>query len=199
MQNYDPSQFVFLHGPAPLPANAPENFTPQQHTAYAVAQAVETLSQWSPVTVSTRSMSPQVAGRLLGYMLLEAPTVEGRDNVTFEIASCNGDETRLKQLGHLYAKVYIQTCESFSSNSEVVMLTTSFQSRRTAGGPLVTWTQTSHHLLYLRTRKTKKTKRKKRMLLPVAWKKPIGETKQNVSCLPVRYVSTLRSVLGLET
>ncbi len=25
------------------------------------------------------------------------------------------------------------------------------------------------------------------------------ETKQNVSCLPVRYVSTLRSVLGLET
>ncbi|KAK0239757.1 hypothetical protein EDD85DRAFT_462036 [Armillaria nabsnona] len=106
MQNYDPSQFVFPHGPAPLPANAPENFTPQQHTAYAVAQAVESLS---PVTVSTRSMSPQVAGRLLGYMLLEAPTAEGRDNVTFEIASCSGDETRLKQLAQLYAKVYIQT------------------------------------------------------------------------------------------
>ncbi len=83
-------------------------------------------------------MSTQVAGRLLGYMLLEAPTAEGRDNVTFEIASCSGDETRLKQLAQLYAKVYIQTCEPFSSNSEVVMLTTSFQSRRTAGGPLVT-------------------------------------------------------------
>ncbi|PBK92936.1 hypothetical protein ARMGADRAFT_1165250 [Armillaria gallica] len=106
MKNYDPSQFFFPHGPAPLPANAPENFSPQQHTAYAVAQAVESLS---PVTVSTRSMSPQVAGRLLGYMLLEAPTAEGRDNVTFEIASCSGDETRLKQLAQLYAKVYIQT------------------------------------------------------------------------------------------
>ncbi|PBK78541.1 hypothetical protein ARMSODRAFT_1078079 [Armillaria solidipes] len=109
MHNYDPLQFVFPHGPAPLPANAPQNFAPQQHTAYAVAQAVESLSQWSPVTVSTGSMTPQMAGRLLGYMLLEAPTAEGRDNVTFEIASCSGDETRLKQLAQLYAKVYIQT------------------------------------------------------------------------------------------
>ncbi|KAK0467012.1 uncharacterized protein EV420DRAFT_1758894 [Desarmillaria tabescens] len=110
MPNYDTLQFVFPHGPAPLPAHAPENFTAQQNEAYVGAQAIESLSGWS--VMSPGSMTPQVAGRLLGYMLLEAPTVEGRDNVTFEIASCAGDEARLKQLAQLYAKVYIRTFQA---------------------------------------------------------------------------------------
>ncbi|KAK0467013.1 uncharacterized protein EV420DRAFT_660011 [Desarmillaria tabescens] len=107
MPNYDTLQFVFPHGPAPLPAHAPENFTAQQNEAYVGAQAIESLSEWS--VMSSGSMTPRVAGRLLGYMLLEAPTVEGRDNVTFEIVSCAGDEARLKQLTQLYAEVYIRT------------------------------------------------------------------------------------------
>ncbi|KAK0449775.1 uncharacterized protein EV420DRAFT_764327 [Desarmillaria tabescens] len=146
MPNYDPLQFVFPRGPAPLPTSTPENFTTKQHTAYAGAQAIESLSQWS--VVSAGSMKPQVAGRLLGYMLLEAPTVEGRDNVTFEIASCGGDEARLKQLAQLYAAVYIRTFkvndgktpnhideplpDSYGGEKEDVPLRTRWETRRNA-------------------------------------------------------------------
>ncbi|PBK69277.1 hypothetical protein ARMSODRAFT_1004521 [Armillaria solidipes] len=123
MLNYDPLQFVLPRGPASLPANAPENFTAQQHTAYVGAQTVESLSQWS--AVSAGSMKPQVAGRILGYMLLEAPTAEGRDNVTFEIASCGEDETRLKQLAQLYAAVYIRTFKANEGRTPIHMDETS--------------------------------------------------------------------------
>ncbi|KAK0239126.1 hypothetical protein EDD85DRAFT_951344 [Armillaria nabsnona] len=70
-------------------------------------------------------MKPQVARRLLGYMLLEAPTAEGRDNVTSEIASCGEDETRLKQLAQLYAAVYIQTFKTNEGRTPIHMDETS--------------------------------------------------------------------------
>ncbi|KIY49502.1 hypothetical protein FISHEDRAFT_41664 [Fistulina hepatica ATCC 64428] len=47
-------------------------------------------------------LTPLVCARLLGRMLLEAPTDEGRKNVAAEIVRCNGDDVLLQELANLY-------------------------------------------------------------------------------------------------
>jgi hypothetical protein len=62
------------------------------------------------VTQSSPEFDLLTCARFLGYMLLEAPTVEGRNNLSGEVLECTTDEQRLK-LAESYLRCFLLCCK----------------------------------------------------------------------------------------
>lgn len=99
--------------PLPRPNSFNTSNEPVLHVAYSRCLVLETNVLASPVAVvpQTGRLSPLVCARLLGRLLLEAPTDDGRANVASEIMRCQ-DESNLQQLANLYKDHFIRCCKS---------------------------------------------------------------------------------------
>ena len=92
--------------PQPLPNNPFPAGTParQAYTTCLTLEASFPLVNWSgPPTV--------VCARLLGYLIVHAPTIHGRTDVANEINSCNNDEEKLHVLAQFYINHFLRVCE----------------------------------------------------------------------------------------
>lgn len=89
----------------PLPANEFDSKT-SQFSAYARCESLEERAH----NLKRDGLPPLVCARILGYMLLHAPTDEGRDKVVTEIMSYAGDSD-LMDLAQSYSNNFIRCCE----------------------------------------------------------------------------------------
>ncbi len=97
--------------PIPLVASNPFDTIakPFLHSAYSYCldlEQNETKYGW---------LEPQMCARLLGYMILEAPTEEGRKEIALDITRCarqGNTNTGLQALAELYAEHFLRVCES---------------------------------------------------------------------------------------
>jgi hypothetical protein len=89
----------------PLPANEFDSGT-VQFSAYARCKSLEEHAHG----LQRDGLSPLVCARILGYMLLHAPTDEGRGKVANEITSYAGD-SELMGLAQSYSNNFIRCCE----------------------------------------------------------------------------------------
>ncbi|KAG8938888.1 hypothetical protein FRC04_007344 [Tulasnella sp. 424] len=89
--------------PQPLPANDYPSDSPHFH---AYERCLE-LERSEEKASGNSSIPPKICGRILGYMMREAPTSDGCDNVQREIESCESDEV-LHALAHFYAMFFLR-------------------------------------------------------------------------------------------
>ena len=94
----------------PLPRPNPFDVTNQfaSHCAYINCLGLE--DRHAAVTKSG-NLTVLICARFLGYMLVEAPSDAGRDNIASEIIRCANDEA-LQTLAELYKNHFIRCCES---------------------------------------------------------------------------------------
>ena len=90
----------------------PENEYPPGlwHDAYNRCLDFETTAHDLP---ELRSNARSMEARILGYLIREAPTPQGRDCLATEITSCLDDEA-LSELATLYLDHFIRCCASYS-------------------------------------------------------------------------------------
>src|SRR5882762_9454118 len=96
--------------PQPLPANPYNvNTHPREHSAYATCVEYEAraLAGLHPVPSGVSSL---VCARLLGYMVLHAPTHIGCENISNEVTSCANTE-QLADMAKLYIQTFLRCCE----------------------------------------------------------------------------------------
>ncbi|KAL6302408.1 hypothetical protein BKA93DRAFT_736934 [Sparassis latifolia] len=95
----------------PLP---PNKYSGLEEDAYNTCLYLERLLDWGEEIsdeVRTSKRTPQLCGRLLGYMMLEAPTPEGRLNVAKEIQTCasaSDTQDRLAGITQFYDHHFIR-------------------------------------------------------------------------------------------
>ncbi|KAG8919217.1 hypothetical protein FRC01_001407 [Tulasnella sp. 417] len=94
--------------PRPLPENPypPDSL---HFRAYNRCLELESPAENSSNEGSGLKFSLELCGRILGYMMLEAPTSEGCDNVQKEIDSLETDEA-LRDLARFYATYFLRLC-----------------------------------------------------------------------------------------
>lgn len=98
--------------PHPLPSN-PYN-TCQQGTLHAAYKRCVSLQNSHSEVVQAGRLSVLICARLLGYMILEAPTDEGRAEFVSEIVRCVNDED-LQKLAELYKNHLLRLCKLLSN------------------------------------------------------------------------------------
>ena len=91
----------------PLPSNLYEGGT-LLHVAYQKCLDLEAAAR----EIRQSGIPPPVCARVLGQLMLQAPTDEGRANVANEISSCENNKA-LFELAQLYVNHFIRCCESF--------------------------------------------------------------------------------------
>ena len=91
----------------PLPTNNPYAPGMPVHQAYATCVALETDF---PLANYSGPPTP-VCARLLGYLIIHAPTQRGHVSITNEINSCNGNKMRLHELALFYVNHFLRFCE----------------------------------------------------------------------------------------
>lgn len=89
----------------PLPPN-PYNVhaEPEWHSAYA------SCLQLQPPPGELKKQRMQA--RSLGYMIIEAPTAEGRNYICHDIVRCGGDSVKLCSLADRYVLHFLRVCGS---------------------------------------------------------------------------------------
>ena len=92
-------------GPRPLPGNPFPTGTPA-HKAYTTCVTLEN----SFPLANLSGPSTLVCARLLGYLILHAPTPGGQTCIVNEINSCNNDE-KLHGLAQFYVNYFLRVCE----------------------------------------------------------------------------------------
>jgi hypothetical protein len=90
--------------PEPLPNNPYAAGTPT-HQAYETCRALEV----GPAPANWYGPPTVVCGRLLGYIIIHAPTEEGRTNITNEINSCENNMS-LHKLAKFYVDHFLRPC-----------------------------------------------------------------------------------------
>ncbi|GBE87626.1 hypothetical protein SCP_1103030 [Sparassis crispa] len=109
----------------PLPPNP---YTGPEEAAYNTCRYLESLLDWSEVVadqVRTSKRTPQLCGRLLGYMMLEAPTPQGRLNVAREIQTCvsaSNTQDLLAALAQFYEDHFIRVFKSAKGPTPTVSM-----------------------------------------------------------------------------
>lgn len=98
--------------PQPLPPN-PYN-TGQQAVLHAAYKRCVILQNSHSEVVQCGRLSVLICARLLGYMILEAPTDEGRTEFVSEIVRCVND-VDLQKLAEVYKNHLLRLCKPFSS------------------------------------------------------------------------------------
>ncbi|KAI0059931.1 hypothetical protein BV25DRAFT_1901290 [Artomyces pyxidatus] len=79
-----------------------------EQEAYHLCRILEALEEWPATVKSTKT--PALCGRVLGYMLQEAPTAQGHSNVASQILLCQNDDDpycQLEALATLYLDEFI--------------------------------------------------------------------------------------------
>lgn len=127
---YDPKTFVSVLKATPLPAVlkfAEPGVEPgdDHQAAYLLVLDLEGRLSWSAeltdseehVQTSQPDITPQVAGRLLGHLLLEAPVQDGANEVARAINDCHDasqsqTQRDMKDLAKWYALTLLRTCTS---------------------------------------------------------------------------------------
>ncbi|KIO24422.1 hypothetical protein M407DRAFT_26133 [Tulasnella calospora MUT 4182] len=92
--------------PQPLPEN-PHTPGSLQFHAYERCLELERSADNANHEGSSPRFSPQMCGRILGYMMLEAPSSIGCENVRKEIERCQAEED-LRNLARFYAEFFIR-------------------------------------------------------------------------------------------
>jgi len=92
----------------PLPSN-PYN-TGQQAVLHVAYGRCATLQNRHSQVVPCGHLSVLICARILGYMILEAPTDEGRTELATEIVRCVGDED-LQKLAEIYKNHLLRVCK----------------------------------------------------------------------------------------
>lgn len=119
---YNPRNFVHKLEPTPLPSTlelcANTSIGESHQEAYDLALLVERQTAWpnKQGRLPWRKLQPLVAGRVLGYLLREAPHEAGVVPITKEILSCkknNGDDTllALAKLANFYVHSLLKNCK----------------------------------------------------------------------------------------
>jgi hypothetical protein len=90
-----------------LPPNPYGHENEAWQRAYDVCLGLEARSQ--------NTQSQLIRARFLGYMILEAPTTSGRDNVCRELTACANDQ-QLEEMGDLYISHLLRCCKCSISN-----------------------------------------------------------------------------------
>jgi len=98
--------------PEPLPPN-PYN-TGQQAVLHAAYKRCVVLQNNHLEVVQCGHLSVLICARLLGYMILEAPTDEGRTEFVSEIVRCVND-VDLQKLAEVYKNHLLRLCKLLSS------------------------------------------------------------------------------------
>lgn len=113
--------------PATLECEQGITLNEAHQAAYSRARDIEKLGQWptlppSSSTISTTDMSwpdklkPVNAGRLLGYLLIEAHSQTAADTIAKEINSCDSGQSKdlvhyyLADLARIYSMTLLKTC-----------------------------------------------------------------------------------------
>ena len=77
-------------------------------TAYEQCLALERVVE---VSADEKEFTSQLCGRILGFMMQEAPTEAGRDNIQREIGACT-DNQGLMALGRHYTMFLLTFCKT---------------------------------------------------------------------------------------
>ncbi len=111
----------------PLPANPYDLASqPHLHRDFASCARVGGATSWESFFDELhRSMSqdlifntsPQIAGKTLGYALIYAPTIVGRDRLAHELITFDNDPEVFAGLANLYIFGLIRICSFHSSTS----------------------------------------------------------------------------------
>lgn len=122
-----------MAGGEPLGVTPPAQLNDTEVDAYNICRRLETRDVWplgliqfdntsepSPDFVDV-DIGPRVCARLLGQMLLQAPTLDGRRNVANEILGCKTTNCpleldlptmeKLARLAQFYVEFFIRVCE----------------------------------------------------------------------------------------
>jgi hypothetical protein len=100
--------------PCPLPRPNPYDTSKQLiiNTAYGICLDLEDRHNQ---VLKTTNLDVLVCSRFLGFMIVEAPTEEGRTEFATEVIRCQGDDD-LQKLGELYKDHFLRVCKSVSDN-----------------------------------------------------------------------------------
>ena len=118
LPNTDPMTLAAKTSPQPLPANNYTNGTAIRK-AYDTCRSLEESESWNIFAADLlkvyseeimRDMTPTVAGRVLGYGLLFAPSEDGRTALVRDINGCERDPELLGGLAHLYVFGLMRVC-----------------------------------------------------------------------------------------
>lgn len=130
---------------APLPDNPFDPYTQKDcRQAFDSCKRLEQSNSWgflkdlSPqpnerglVMLAT---SPTVAARTLGYALIYAPSVKGRDELATEVISCQDNQEWLAGLAHLYIFGLLRICTSTRSPQRSLGIDVQTQAQSTSTG-----------------------------------------------------------------
>ncbi len=104
----------------PLPPNPlNDRKNPFVYLAYEKCRVAEEDS--TGLITKTRSF------RVLGYLLLNAPTLNGRFNLALDIMYCYEDQDRLYKLGEFYTHYLILNCRFISCSSKLSFITSDLE------------------------------------------------------------------------
>lgn len=96
-----------------LPLNPYRINTPsREHNAYATCLAYEAEAIAGSHSVIS-GIQPVTLARVLGYLILHAPTELGRANISNDVTSC-GTRENLAEMARLYVTTFICYCECFT-------------------------------------------------------------------------------------
>lgn len=90
----------------PLPGNpyATRMLAQKAYTSCILLESSFLLVNWSgPLTL--------VSARLLGYLIIHAPTHSGHTYIMNEINSCNDNQEKLQTLAQFYINNFLHVCE----------------------------------------------------------------------------------------
>ena len=93
----------------PLPRLNSFDITHQFASYCAYNKCLDLEDRHAAVTKSG-NLTVLICARFLGYMLLEAPSEDGRTNIASEIVRCSSDEA-LQGLAELYKNHFMRCCE----------------------------------------------------------------------------------------
>ena len=115
-----------------LPSVVHTQFQPssEHYDAYVRCYNFELIT---PIDAPAGYFSERVAARLLGYLLIHAPTSDGQDALAREITSCT-DNVALFELAKLYMNDFIRCCElSFHPSTDFFFSHSSLVKRANLG------------------------------------------------------------------
>jgi len=102
--------------PYELPLLDSEELSNRDEATRQAYSSILSHKQWAAAAFKYRKDRERrfTCARVLGRLLLEAPSTRARNNIIEEVNACQDDNDRLYKLGEMYLEHYICLCESLS-------------------------------------------------------------------------------------